>query len=206
MSGTRKFLVGLAFFLIIGACSLHANANPSTALVDSGYIGGLVPIGDRATVGWEFTPSCDIWVTELGFSDISPDGLSYSHTVGIWDENQQLLVSQVIPDGTTATLLDEYRYMAIAPLQLAAGQTFIIGASVPVPYGEPSPSPDAYPNSTIHIDPSAIAFDTCINLISPNRYAESDPDGSLEQFTFPDQHALSEPIPYMTWNSTRSGP
>jgi hypothetical protein len=142
------------------------------------------------TVGWEFTPQDDIWVTELGFFDLAKDGLNIFHDVGIWDQDQQLIVSATVSDGTAAQLIGEYRYASVAPVLLAGGQTFVIGATAPVSQRwPPAFISDMYPNDTLHIDPQGIVFDAVIGLISADRYFSDIQGGSsLDPLVFPAEH------------------
>jgi len=91
----------------------------------------------NATIGWSFSVvSTDITVTSLGIYDSGGDGLADAHAVGLWTSGGTLLASTTIPNGAGATLLGSYRYVAIAPVALSAGQTYVIGALYPTQSGD----------------------------------------------------------------------
>jgi uncharacterized protein (TIGR03382 family) len=117
----------LALLLVVGACASVAVAQPAiTGLsggssFDSYY--GLVP-GD--VVGFRFTSDVDQYVTDLGVM-CSTDGVIDSpHMVGLWDAGGSLLASVEV-DGT-GTILNGWYYEAIAPVALAAGERYTLGA------------------------------------------------------------------------------
>lgn len=95
--------------------------------------------------GWEFTVNSPVTIAALGvFDESSVPGLSENQTVGIWDSSQNLLATAVVPAGTDTTLVGSFRYVPIAGLSLAAGQSYTIGAYMPPPrndlvIGAPSP-------------------------------------------------------------------
>ncbi len=107
------------------------------------------------TLGGRFVPQTNITVKQLGFFDYHGDGLSYSHAIGIWDEAQNLLISTVVASGTSASLIDGYRYVSVPDTILLAGHTYRIGAWVnsrgglqdfftdPVPWAESTIVPDS---------------------------------------------------------------
>ena len=183
---------------LVAASAAVAGAAPRSALVSSGYTGQGIgvsgPLVGSVTVGWEFTAQADLWVSELGFFDFGQDGLNISHDVGIWDQDQQLIVSATVSDGTAAQLIGEYRYASVTPVLLEAGHTFVIGATVPIPLSQPAGFvPDMYPNDTLHIDPQGIVFDALIGLIAADRYF-SDMDGSSsDPLAFPTEHRPPSP-------------
>jgi hypothetical protein len=80
------------------------------------------------TLGDVFTPSSDITVTNLGVFDYQDNGLGETHAVGIFDKSGALLASTSVSAGTANPLDDHFRYAAIAPLKLTAGQTYTIAA------------------------------------------------------------------------------
>lgn len=79
------------------------------------------------SVGWQFDVVSPIVVTALGWFDSGADGLSVSHTIGIWASNGQLLASAVVPAGTSASLDGQFRVVPITPFTLAAGSGYIVG-------------------------------------------------------------------------------
>jgi hypothetical protein len=188
MRRARGVFLAAVWGLGVLACAAQAQAAPRSALIQSGYdpAQGISSATFYTTVGWEFTPQNDIWVTDLGFFDLGQDGLNISHDVGIWDQDQHLIVSATVSGGTAAQLIGEYRYASVAPLLLQAGRTFVLGATVPLPLMDPPPfSPDYYPSSTAHVDPDAIVLDPAIVLIVADRCAWIH---FSQELTFPSEH------------------
>ncbi len=86
-------------------------------------------LSNSCTVGWSFTIGAqDVQVNAIGLFDNGADGMADSHPVGLWSSGGTLLAQAVVPAGTAGTLLGSYRYAPIAPLTLAAGQTYVVGA------------------------------------------------------------------------------
>ena len=114
----KSALLGLAL-------SCAARAVPVVTLSET--------LGDATSVpnfvhGWQFTTNADISVTALGFFDDAQNGLTEAHDVGIFSAAGTLLASATVPSGVAAPLVNQFRYVAIAPLLLTSGQTFRIGA------------------------------------------------------------------------------
>jgi hypothetical protein len=81
------------------------------------------------TRGWKFTVSAEIQVQKLAFWDSDPDGLDDAHPIGIWrDEDQVLLTSATVPAGTAAPLEGTFRWVPTQPVVLSPGKTYVIGA------------------------------------------------------------------------------
>ena len=80
------------------------------------------PPSFTGTKGWAFgntSPSSSgnyLAITQLGVFDTLGDGLANAHAVGIWSADGTLLASTTIPAGTSAALVDGYRYMPISPV------------------------------------------------------------------------------------------
>jgi hypothetical protein len=101
---------------------------------DDDYAGTL---GHTFTVG-----SAPLIVTALGYFDgpnsaaanatgYTGDGLLNAHEVGIWlASTQSLVASATVPVGGSATLIDEFRYVSIAPVTLEANTTYVVGGQV----------------------------------------------------------------------------
>jgi hypothetical protein len=79
------------------------------------------------TLGWRFTVNQDIIVTQLGFFDPTPgDPLSQVHDVGLWTSAGVLLASTTVQ--TNSPLTDSFRFEPVSPVQLFAGNLYVIGA------------------------------------------------------------------------------
>ena len=102
----------------------------SVALEFTGGSGGTV---QNSMAGWRFDTIQSIQINALGVYDSTGTGLIDSHQVGIWDSGGNLLAEATIPSGSGATLIDNFRYVPISTLNLAAGQIFTVAAF----YGPP---------------------------------------------------------------------
>ena len=85
------------------------------------------------TTGFRFTVgSLDISVSALGFYDQELDGLTDPHTVAIFDVPTRLQVaSATIPSGVVGILEGGFRYIALTPVILQAGETYVINGYRP---------------------------------------------------------------------------
>jgi hypothetical protein len=72
--------------------------------------------------------SQDLEVDALGIFDQDGDGLEDAHPTGIWTSGGTLLAQVTVSPGTGGNLVASYRYASIAPLTLAAGQTYVLRA------------------------------------------------------------------------------
>ncbi len=79
------------------------------------------------TLGWSFTTSESILVTQLGVFDSNQNGLNEAHEIAIWDELGTLVASVTIGSGVSGALLDNFRYVGISEVTLEAG-AYTIGA------------------------------------------------------------------------------
>jgi hypothetical protein len=78
------------------------------------------------TLGWDFTANKSLSVNALGFFDDSQDGLTDSHDIGLWDSSGNLLANTTVT--TTDPLTNQWRYSAVSPVTLTAGDTYYVGA------------------------------------------------------------------------------
>lgn len=115
--------------------------------------------GNDDTIGWEFTTNTAVTVTRLGFFDSGQDGLLTPHDVGIFDNSGTLLRSAIVPSGIAGPLINQFRYVAIAPLALAAGSTFRIGAYLPASSGGLG-ADDLFVQVTVPTTDPAITYQT----------------------------------------------
>jgi hypothetical protein len=83
----------------------------------------------QLSFGYSFVPNLDISITSLGYFDATGTGLITSHNVGIFDSVGNPLASTTVASGTVDPLTGQFRYAAITPLTLAAGQTYIAAAT-----------------------------------------------------------------------------
>src|SRR5262245_59695726 len=122
---TKKSLVGTLFTVALMAWSpLQTRADTIAFSVSSG-VSAAFP-SDDVTLGYSFTLSSAVAVTNLGIFDLGNNGLNQSHTVTIWTSTGTALVNALIPAGTREPLTNGFRYTSIAPFTLPAG-TYTIG-------------------------------------------------------------------------------
>ena len=115
--------LAITFFVLFSAISAHASSIAVTS-----FTGGQLahPSGDKL-YGWFFDNNADIFVTNLGVFDADGDGLSIAHDVGIFRvSDHSLLLSNTVPAGTGATLLDGFRYVPVSPFFLPAAAYVIV--------------------------------------------------------------------------------
>jgi hypothetical protein len=79
--------------------------------------------GTRGWSFWNYNPE-GIFVTQLGVFDDGGDGLANSHRIGLWTVSGLLLASAIIPAGTSAPLVEGYRYVSITPIIIPIGNPF----------------------------------------------------------------------------------
>lgn len=120
----RKLAVSL---LVSFACFAATSAYATTAINISNTTGQTLA-NPPFTLGWSFTTSSAITVNQLGFFDDSLNGLVDSHQIGIFDSAGNLIVSATVQSGTVDPLINQFRYVSIAPTLLMAGQMYEIGA------------------------------------------------------------------------------
>ena len=102
----NRLLTSLPALLLLASLSLAPSMAAATVLaVDMSGSGGLVGGLGAAprTGGWRFTLSASETVTSLGYWDEGADGLSVSHSVGLWTDAGALLGSVVV-DNTSAII------------------------------------------------------------------------------------------------------
>jgi hypothetical protein len=96
--------------------------------------GSFITLNDTTdmprTFGWSFIPSSPITVDALGVLDLGADGLTNPIEVGLWsDDGSALLVSALVPAGSTSPLISGFRYQPVAPVALLGGQTYVLGST-----------------------------------------------------------------------------
>lgn len=109
-----------------GSYATSASAS-AIALTPSGVVD--TPDPREYTIGWAFTVTEAITVTDLGYWDSGGDGLLGRHEVGIFTSGGALLVSTFVGAGTSGTLDGGYRFVSINPFVLGPGDYVIGGAN-----------------------------------------------------------------------------
>src|SRR5678815_4779246 len=112
---------GLALSAIFCMAIPLLNARADVALL-SPTRGDLAGTSVEATFGWSFTVgTASLQVTGLGIWDDGNNGLIGAHPVGLWSSSGTLLATTIVPAGTAAPLLGEYRFVSVPnPIMLSA--------------------------------------------------------------------------------------
>src|SRR4051812_33559932 len=98
----------------------------------------------NVTLGWDFSLTSNVLVTNLGVWDNNNsasfgapgDGLLSDHLVSIWTSTGTFVTSATV-SAAGGTLLNGFRYVSIAPTLLAAG-SYVIGAFYAVGNQDPN--------------------------------------------------------------------
>lgn len=130
-------LIALSFATALTGCGTHGFYVAPVWLGGGHLKSDTAIITGNSTLGYAFTVSSPIRVTDLGLLDFySRDGFNDQHAVAIWTSTGTQLVQTTIPAGTSAKLIDNYRHVPIAPFILAPG-TYTIGASTSTKLSNP---------------------------------------------------------------------
>jgi hypothetical protein len=121
-------LAALSATMVLGIASLSIGASAQAPALS--FITAPTSTG-AFVLGWQFTvnPANSLLVSSLGWFDDSNNGLTQAHTVGIYNSVGALLVSAVVPTGTSGTLFNGYRYTSITPFMLTNGQSYTIAGT-----------------------------------------------------------------------------
>ncbi len=97
----------------------------------SSFSGGS-EFGGNNTRGFRFRATEDLTVRALGVYDIGLDGITSSGVdVGLWDDNGMLLGEVLVPGGTMAPILDDFRYEFLGTsINLTTGNFYRVGADL----------------------------------------------------------------------------
>jgi hypothetical protein len=117
-------LAALALFLFGGK---EAWASPLA--VDFATPPSVAPIGSTYNLGFSFTVNTNVTVTALGNVDLTAiGGASYTQPqqVGLWNSSGTLLASTYVTSSDPLTN-SFWRFNAITPVNLIAGQTYTVG-------------------------------------------------------------------------------
>ena len=150
---SSRFSLRRAPILVIAAliawCPLQTRAD-TTALSFASAGGTTITGSGIDTLGWAFTLSAPVTVTQLGVWDKDGLGLSEQHQVTIWNFDGSVIEAQMtVPSGTTAPIDSGFRYVTLTtPVLLPAGD-YTIGAL----YG----SPRSTSNEDVAINASGIS-------------------------------------------------
>jgi hypothetical protein len=125
----KSFGMKFAFGLILASASIMSANTTARADVAVSLTPGqdVMNNGIDRSLGFLFSVNSAITVTELGYFDDLGNGFNNSHSVGIFTTAGDLLASAIV---STSDALDNlFRYVAISPLYLAAGQQYVIAGT-----------------------------------------------------------------------------
>ena len=121
MKRSTKFIVGLcaAGLALWSSGVSQAAGTPGISFVTSNY-----EDGGGYSVGYDFTPSTPLSVTDLGYYDNGNDGLAANHNVGIYVVSNQALVASALVLTNDTLHINQYWYHSISAVTLNAGVTY----------------------------------------------------------------------------------
>ena len=120
---TRRLLTALA---VAGICACTpAGATTAISLTNPGVVFDSSPY----TLGFAFSVATDVNLVGLGVYDDQGDGLEAPAEVALWTGNSQVeTLSALVPAGTSGALEGAFRFTAVAPLRLHAGEVYVVAA------------------------------------------------------------------------------
>jgi len=130
----------------------------------TGFSGGTVfaTIDTTAqTAGWDFTANSNMTVSAIGFWEFDTSvPLNSTHQVGLWTSAGVLLASALVQVNSPVT--GSWRYVAITPVTLTAGHTYVVGVDVTSPPSDgyeriPNPGGTVTTSGLITITSSAVS-------------------------------------------------
>jgi hypothetical protein len=86
---------------------------------------------NNLTRGYTFHVNQPFKITALGIFDSDQDGLFDNHIVTLWNLAGIQVASVTVPAGTSAELINGFRYVPITPVTLTLGLTYTVGAYYP---------------------------------------------------------------------------
>jgi hypothetical protein len=133
----------------LGSLGMTNSAQAALTTGVSSFTGGS-PINNSVTRGFRFQATQNLTVTALGVFDIGSNGLTLPSSktgvdVGLWNDTGTLLGQVLVPGGTTASILDSFRYASLTSnVSLTSGNFYRVGADM----SDISDSPDTIANAT----------------------------------------------------------
>jgi hypothetical protein len=127
---TTSHCTGVAVFLAALALATFGPSSTRADTVALSFTGGFNDGFPNTISGWGFSLSSPVVLTNLGVFDLDSAGLGSPHIVTVWTSTGTQLVQTTVPVGTSSTLIDGFRYVAVPPTLLPAGD-YIIGAAFP---------------------------------------------------------------------------
>jgi PEP-CTERM motif len=123
----KRFVASMAIIIMALFGGGQSKAGPTPAFTITTTSTGDALGNPPFTLGFEFSATQAITVTQLGVFDNNQDGLVDSYPVGLYAMDGTLIASATVGSGTTDPLVNQFRYQSIAPVTLAPG-TYFLGA------------------------------------------------------------------------------
>lgn len=128
-------LIAALFAALIALCPGQMRADTIALNFTSSGNTFLSGAGDD-TLGWSFSLTSSVTVTQLGVWDNGGNGLIQPHQITIWDSTGTVIeATALVPSGTAATLTNGFRYVALGSSVLLGPGTYTIGAYF-APFGD----------------------------------------------------------------------
>jgi hypothetical protein len=133
MNPLRKPRCCFSIFLLVATVALRSEADDSHAVMtDPGIVISNTAPADPfpSAAGFDFTVgSQSLLVLDLGMFDFNGDGFAVSQMISLYDMNSNQVASVTVPAGTSAALLNGFRYAPLTSgVTLAAGGKYILQA------------------------------------------------------------------------------
>ena len=159
----------LGVLALVGALAMPSRIDAATVALQS-FSGGVnATSGSDQLYGWVFDVLTSVDVTALGVGDFDSDGLAISHDVGIFRQSDQsLLASLTIPGGTSATLLNGFRYLSLGSSVLLSPDRYVIAMTMPSGNGDLQSIANSSVGTAAEIAYLTSAFDGGSSLAFPN--------------------------------------
>lgn len=84
-------------------------------------------------VGWRFEATESFQISALGYYDHAQNGFIDPHDVALWHYDglsTTLIATAHLNAGTSASLVGDFRYTNISPVQIDAGEIYVIGGEI----------------------------------------------------------------------------
>lgn len=118
----------VALCALLGGPVLGAVAASTAPAITFGSPGTVFDSSPYA-LGFAFVPNVDLSLAALGVWDAGADGLEAPAEVALWrDADRALLAGATVAGGTAAVLDGGFRWTAVAPLRLVAGERYVVAA------------------------------------------------------------------------------
>jgi hypothetical protein len=130
----------ISVLLILSTLLLPVAAMADTQAWEFSSVTATSSIADY-NLGVVFTPTQNILVDELGYYN---SGLGISNAVALYNASGTLLTSATVASYLGSTLQGNFYYTAVTPIELFAGQTYVLDGFTSGHNSDSSPGTDLY--------------------------------------------------------------